>query len=337
MNYNILEFDSSNIKILNDIETISGKIKVNGVDKFQETSNFIISTSNLLKTEVSTLDSVTGKISGSQSIDLSNYATTEYVDGISSGLTFKDNVKVATVGNSSLSGLNDIDGVGVIAGDRIFAFSQTNEAENGIYIAASGSWTRATDFNTSANITSGSFIFITNGNVNGNSGYICNISSAISTVGTDPITFSKFSSAGQLYAGDGILKNGNILSLKSKTDGGIVVDTTGGSINLSHVAIAGTLPISKGGTGAANLNNLITLATHTTGNYVENITSGNGISITGANGEKSTINLSVDAKANSGLSFDTDNKLELDLAATSISSILGQTNGGTGSTSASDA
>lgn len=41
MNYNILEFDSSNIKILNDIETISGIIKVNGVDKFQETSNFI--------------------------------------------------------------------------------------------------------------------------------------------------------------------------------------------------------------------------------------------------------------------------------------------------------
>lgn len=369
MNYNILEFDSSNIKILNDIETISGKIKVNGVDKFQETSNFIISTSNLLKTEVSTLnntvldtnskikpsvlpkstttelgavivdgttitiDSITGKISGSQSIDLSNYATTEYVDGISSGLTFKDNVKVATVGNSSLSGLNDIDGVGVIAGDRIFVFSQTNEAENGIYIAASGSWTRATDFNTTANITSGTFIFITNGNINGNSGYVCNISSAISTVDTDPITFSKFSSAGQLYAGDGILKDGNTLSLKAKTDGGIVVDTTGGSINLSHTAIAGTLPISQGGTGAANLNNLITLGTHTTGNYVENITSGNGISITGANSEKSTINLSVDAKENSGLSFDTDNKLELDLAATSISSILGQTNGGTGSTS----
>lgn len=172
MNYNILEFDSSNIKILNDIETISGKIKVNGVDKFQETSNFIISTSNILTTHVTTLndtlldtnskikssllpkststdlgavkvdgttitiDSATGVISGSQSVDLSDYATKEYADSISSGLTFKDNVKVATVGNSSLSGLNDIDGIGVISGDRIFAFSQTNEAENGIYIVS---------------------------------------------------------------------------------------------------------------------------------------------------------------------------------------------------------
>ena len=369
MNYNILEFDSSNIKILNDIDIISGKIKVNGVDKFQETSNFIISTSNILTTQVTTLNntvldtnskikpsvlpksttaelgavivdgttitinSETGVISGSQSVDLSDYATKEYADGISSGLTFKDNVKVATVGNSSLSGLNDIDGIGVITGDRIFAFSQTNEAENGIYIAASGSWTRATDFNTTANITSGSFIFIANGNVNGNSGYVCNISSAISNVGTDPITFSKFSSAGQLYAGDGILKNGNTLSLKPKTDGGIVTDTSGASINLSKSLIAGTLPISKGGTGATNLNNLIKLGEHTTGNYVENITSGNGISVTGANAEKSTINLSIDTKANCGLTFDTDNKLELDLSATSITGILGQANGGTGHSS----
>ena len=369
MNYNILDFDSSNIKILNDIETISGKIKVNGVDKFQEISNLIISTSNILKTDVNTLsntildtnskinpdilpissatelgavivdgttitiDSTTGKISGSQSIDLSDYATTEYVDGILSGLTFKDNVNVATVGNSSLSTLNDVDGISIIAGNRILVFSQTIESDNGIYIATGGSWTRATDFNTTENITSGSFIFVENGNINGNSGYVCNISSPISTIGTDPITFSKFSSAGQLYAGNGIIKTGNTLSLKAKTGGGIIVDNTGTSVNLSHTTIAGTLPISKGGTGATNLNNLITLGTHTTGNYVENITSGNGISIVGANDEKSTINLSIDVKANSGLSFDTDNKLELDLAATSISSILGQTNGGTGSTS----
>ena len=52
MNYEILEFDSSNIKILNDIETISGKIRVDGVDKFQETSNFIILTSNILNTHI---------------------------------------------------------------------------------------------------------------------------------------------------------------------------------------------------------------------------------------------------------------------------------------------
>ena len=371
MNYEILEFDSSNIKILNDIETISGKIRVDGVDKFQETSNFIILTSNILTTHIRNLDntlldtnsiikstvlpksttteiggvavdgstitiSASGVISGSQSINLDSYATLAYVDGISSGLTFKDNVKVATVGNSSLSGLNDIDGFGIIAGDRILVFSQTNESDNGIYIAASGSWTtngRAPDFNTTANITSGSFIFVENGNINGNSGYVCNISSPISNVGTDPITFSKFSSAGQLYPGNGIIKNGNTLSLKAKTDGGIIVDNTGASVNLNQSAISGTLPISKGGTGAINLNKLITLGDHTSGNYVENITSGNGISISGTISENSTINLSVDVKANSGLSFDTDNKLELDLAATSISSILGQSNGGTGSSS----
>ena len=53
MNYDILEFDSSNIKILNNIETISGIFKVNGIDKFQETSNFIILTSNILLQDTS--------------------------------------------------------------------------------------------------------------------------------------------------------------------------------------------------------------------------------------------------------------------------------------------
>jgi chaperonin cofactor prefoldin len=56
MTYNILEFDSSNIKILNDIETISGKIKVNGIDKFHETSNFIISTSNIISNRIADLN-----------------------------------------------------------------------------------------------------------------------------------------------------------------------------------------------------------------------------------------------------------------------------------------
>ena len=56
MNYNILHFDSSNIKILNDIETISGIFKVNGIDKFEETSNSIILTSNNISDRITNLN-----------------------------------------------------------------------------------------------------------------------------------------------------------------------------------------------------------------------------------------------------------------------------------------
>ena len=41
MYYNILDFDSSNIKVLNDIESISGIIKIDGKDVIQDSSNYI--------------------------------------------------------------------------------------------------------------------------------------------------------------------------------------------------------------------------------------------------------------------------------------------------------
>jgi len=56
MIYDILEFDSSNIKILNDIETISGIFKVNGIDKFQETSSLIYLTSNNISDRITNLN-----------------------------------------------------------------------------------------------------------------------------------------------------------------------------------------------------------------------------------------------------------------------------------------
>jgi len=56
MIYDILEFDSSNIKILNDIETISGIFKVNGIDKFEETSSLIYLTSNNISDRITNLN-----------------------------------------------------------------------------------------------------------------------------------------------------------------------------------------------------------------------------------------------------------------------------------------
>ena len=56
-----------------------------------------------------------------------------------------------------------------------------------------------------------------------------------------------------------------------------------------------TIAVDQGGTGATTLNNLITLTTHTTGNYVATITGGTGIDSDAAtSGEGTTHTLSVD-------------------------------------------
>ena len=69
------------------------------------------------------------------------------------------------------------------------------------------------------------------------------------------------------------------------------IDIDGGTINgITDLAVV------DGGTGASTLNNLITMGTHTTGNYVATVTAGTGLTSNGAtSGESVTHSLSVDA------------------------------------------
>ena len=98
---------------------------------------------------------------------------------------------------------------------------------------------------------------------------------------------------------------------------------------------SGTLAVARGGTGATTLNDLITLGTHTTGNYVTSITGGDGITA-GAAAESGTPTVAIDAKADGGLVIEST-ELALKLDASSITGTLAVSDGGTGATSASAA
>lgn len=60
-------------------------------------------------------------------------------------IPWKQIVKAATTGNVSLTGQQTIDGVALVAGDRVLVWKQSAGAENGIYIVATGAWARAAD------------------------------------------------------------------------------------------------------------------------------------------------------------------------------------------------
>lgn len=80
-------------------------------------------------------------------------ATMAYVDAAITGLAWKDNVKVATQGNTSVATPGaTIDGISLSAGDRVLFRAQTAQAENGIYVwnGAAVPATRALDCNASA-------------------------------------------------------------------------------------------------------------------------------------------------------------------------------------------
>ena len=61
--------------------------------------------------------------------------------------------RVASVVNLTLSGLQKIDGIDIVAGDRVLVKNQTIQTQNGIYVAASGAWSRATDFDNNSELT----------------------------------------------------------------------------------------------------------------------------------------------------------------------------------------
>ena len=270
-----------------------------------------------------------GIISG-QNVDLTNYATIDYANGISSGLVFKNSVRVATLSNITLSGLLTIDGIVINENDRILVKDQSNKIENGIYLSKSGSWLRTTDFDSNTAIK-GSFVFVENGDLNANLSFVCSNNSSI-IIGTTEIFFTKFTSAGQIFADNGLIKDGNKISINPKLNGGIVFDNKQALIKLDAPSISGVLPENKGGTGKISLDNAIILSKHTTGTYVSTITAGNGINTTGLLTEEANHTLSVSTKINGGLDFESG-KLALSLSQNNISGVLPVQNGGTGANS----
>lgn len=59
-------------------------------------------------------------------------------------------VKAAATGNITLSGAQTLDIVACSPGDRVLLPFQTDETQNGLYVVASGAWSRAADANTNA-------------------------------------------------------------------------------------------------------------------------------------------------------------------------------------------
>ncbi|AZA74794.1 phage tail protein [Chryseobacterium indoltheticum] len=153
------------------------------------------------------------------------------------GLSFKDAARVATTANITLSGAQTIDGVSVVAGNRVLVKNQTAGAANGIYVAATGAWTRASDADTAEELKSGTFILIQEGTVNADSGWVLSTDGAI-TIGSTVLTFAQFSGAGQISAGTGMVKNGNTLDVVG-TAGRIVANAD--NIDLATTGVtAGT-------------------------------------------------------------------------------------------------
>lgn len=195
-------------------------------------------TSAKLKLDSGTYDFSQGAVlQASSPSNGSDVATKTYVDSLSTssaaGLDFKESVFVATTGNLSATysggvltgaaaGAISVDGESPIAGQRILVKDQSTASHNGIYtvtLVGDGSnaftLTRATDADSSSDLTTGSFIFVEAGSDNQNKSFVlqANGDGSSPTLDTDDLTFIQFSGAGQITTGTGLSKDVDQINL----------------------------------------------------------------------------------------------------------------------------
>jgi hypothetical protein len=190
-------------------------------------------------------------------------ATKAYVDAARSGLDVKQSVRVASVAPvaiaTALEAGDVIDGVTLVAGDRVLLKDQSTASENGIYVAVAsgaGAASRATDADSSAEVTTGMFTFVSEGTVNADNGFVLTTNDTI-TLGTTGLTFVQFSGAGQITAGNGLTKSGNTLDVVGTADritaNADSIDIASTYVGQSTITTLGTITTGTWGSGATDI------------------------------------------------------------------------------------
>ena len=162
-------------------------------------------------------------------------ATKQYVDAVAEGLHVHAACAAATTGTlASITGgtvtynngtagvgatltlsvaLTAVDGYTLLNGDRLLVKNEVAQANNGIYTWATGGTvlTRATDFDTAAEMASGDFTFVSNGTLYGSTGWVQ--TDPVTVVGTSPVIWIQFSGSGAYTAGTGLTLTGTQFSI----------------------------------------------------------------------------------------------------------------------------
>ena len=235
-------------------------------------------------------------------------ATKQYVDDIAQGLSIQAPAVAASTGTlATMSGgtvaydngtagvgatltisgstLTAIDGVTLSTDDRIVIKDESTSAHNGIYTYTSSTvLTRATDFDTPTEMAGGDFVFVQQGTLYNDTGWV--MTDPVTTIGTDPVTFVQFSGAGSFTAGAGLTLTGtefsvNVDNLTTDISGGNVVVKTSAQLTTPNIGEAtGTSLTATGNVAGGNLTTAGIVSA--TGNVIGgNVTTGGLVLATG--------------------------------------------------------
>lgn len=186
------------------------------------------------------------------------------------GVTGIKTVAVATTANITLSAPQTIDGISVVAGNRVLVKNQTVASQNGIYVVAAGSWTRSADADSAAELAA-SIVNVQAGTTNGGTFFYTTFKST-DTLNTTAVNWilavlpSQTSNTGKFLSTDGsstvwsspaaktvlLATTANIASLSglATTVDGVLVNTAGVRILVKNQTTASQNGIYVSASGA---------------------------------------------------------------------------------------
>lgn len=111
-------------------------------------------------------------------------------EAAAAGMKWRPTVRFATVANDTLSGLAVRNGITPVAGDRVLVLNQSAPAQNGVYLAAAGAWTRALDADTWAELVGQVVVTEEASTIAGTTDvpYICTVNAG-GTIGVTAVTW----------------------------------------------------------------------------------------------------------------------------------------------------
>jgi hypothetical protein len=217
-NVNGLTINSTTIPTSKTLVVTTDKLSVHAATTSAELASVISDETGSGSLVFATAPTLSGALADADPTANLGLATKQYVDQVTASINFHAPVKLATTANLSATysngssgvgatltatgnGRGSIDGVNISTNDRILVKDQTTQLQNGIYTvtnqgAGGNSYilTRATDYDTTVEVTNGDIVFTTAGNANTGVTFV-NTSTNPVTIGTTAITFSVYTSA----------------------------------------------------------------------------------------------------------------------------------------------